>query len=86
MAENRIYVGNLPYSTDNDTLATIFSDVGEVISARIILDRDTGRSKGFGFVELSCMEDVEKAIKQFHGQDYNGRPLTVSYANPKKAN
>src|SRR6185369_4768165 len=79
----RLYVGNLSYQTTETDLTNLFQQVGEVESANIITDRDTGRSKGFGFVEMGN-EDAEKAIAQFNGTELNGRALTVNEARPRE--
>jgi RNA recognition motif-containing protein len=78
----KLYVGNLPFSATDQILADTFAQVGTVESARIITDRDTGRSKGFGFVEMSTDEEAAKAIEQFNGADYEGRAMTVNEARP----
>jgi RNA recognition motif-containing protein len=78
----RLYVGNLPFTTTNDELKDIFSEFGEVTSANVITDRDTGRSRGFGFVEMSS--GAESAIEALNGQDLSGRPLTVNEAKPRE--
>ncbi|SMP39181.1 RNA recognition motif domain-containing protein [Desulfonatronum lacustre] len=82
--DNKLYVGNLSYSTTEDDLHALFSDAGSVQSVAVIKDRDSGRSKGFGFVEMSSDEDAQKAIDLFHGTDYQGRPLTVNVARPRE--
>jgi RNA recognition motif-containing protein len=79
----KLYVGNLPYSTDDAALESQFSAVGKVESARVITDRDTGRSKGFGFVEMSTDEEANAAIEKFNGQSIGGRNMTVSEARPQ---
>ncbi len=79
----RIYVGNLSYQTTENDLASLFEQAGEVESVSIITDRDTGRSKGFGFVEMDN-EAADKAIAQFNGQEFNGRNLTVNEARPRE--
>lgn len=79
----RIYVGNLSYQTTEADLTTLFEQAGQVDSVNIITDRDTGRSKGFAFVEMSG-EDADKAITQFNGADVNGRALTVNEARPRE--
>jgi cold-inducible RNA-binding protein len=79
----RMYVGNLSYQTTETDLTSLFEQVGPVESVNIITDRDTGRSKGFGFVEMSN-EDAEKAIAQFNGTEMNGRALTVNEARPRE--
>ena len=78
-----IYVGNLPYSASDDQLNTMFSEYGSVDSARVIMDRDSGRSKGFGFVEMSSDTEAQAAIEALNGQDLDGRPLTVNEARPR---
>lgn len=78
----KLYVGNLPFSTDDATLGGIFSQVGTVESSKVIFDRETGRSKGFGFVEMSSDNEAAAAIERFNGADYQGRALTVSEARP----
>lgn len=79
----KLYVGNLPYTTDDATLESHFAAFGKVESARVITDRDTGRSKGFGFVEMSSDEEANKAIESLNGQSIGGRNLTVSEARPQ---
>jgi RNA recognition motif-containing protein len=78
-----IYVGNLPYATTGQELNEIFSEYGEVKSAKIIMDRDSGRSKGFGFVEMGDTE-ANKAIEDLNGAEYYGKQLTVNEAREKK--
>jgi cold-inducible RNA-binding protein len=78
----KIYVGNLSFQTTDADLNDMFSEVGHVESVRIITDRDTGRSKGFGFVEMSDDEAANKAIERFSGKEVNGRALTVNEARP----
>ncbi len=78
----KLYVGNLPFSATDQTLASIFAQCGTVVSAKVITDRDTGRSKGFGFVEMSTDGEAEEAISQFNGADFEGRPMTVNEAKP----
>lgn len=79
----RIYVGNLSYQTTENDLASLFEQIGQVESVDIIMDRDTGRSKGFAFVEMGN-EDADKAIAQLNGTEVNGRPLTVNEARPRE--
>ena len=79
---NKLYVGNLPFSATDQILADTFAQCGTVDSARIIMDRESGRSKGFGFVEMSSSAEAQKAIEQFNGADYDGRPMTVNEAKP----
>jgi RNA recognition motif-containing protein len=78
-----IYVGNLPYTMTDQELRTTFERFGEVRSAKIIMDRATNRSKGFGFVEMASQSDGEAAIKGLDGQPLNGRPLRVNPAAPR---
>ena len=78
----KLYVGNLPYSANDATLREKFEEVGTVDSSKVIMDRETGRSKGFGFIEMSSDEEAEEAISKFHGQEFNGRAMTVSEAKP----
>src|SRR5512143_3022488 len=82
--EAKLYVGNLPYTTVDADLQTLFSQAGTVKSAQVIRDRASGRSKGFGFVEMSSDEEAQSAITMFHGKDYSGRPLTVNLARPRE--
>jgi RNA recognition motif-containing protein len=77
-----LYVGNLPFSATDQLLVDTFSQCGTVESAKIITDRDTGRSKGFGFVEMSSDAEATAAINKFNGSDLGGRPLTVNEAKP----
>jgi len=81
-----IYVGNLSFSTTEDEIHSLFSGIGEVDTARIITDRDTGRSKGFGFVEMSDNDQAKSAIDQLNGAELGGRNLTVNEAKPKTDN
>lgn len=78
----KLYVGNLPFSATDDILADTFSEFGAVTSAKIIIDRDSGRSKGFGFVEMENDAEALDAISKLNGAEYNGRPLTVNEARP----
>ncbi|MEK6580288.1 MAG: RNA-binding protein [Bdellovibrionota bacterium] len=78
----KLYVGNLPFSATDQILATTFAQCGTVESAKIITDRDTGRSKGFGFVEMSSDAEAANAITKFNGADYEGRAMTVNEARP----
>ncbi len=79
----RIYVGNLPYGLTDGELEDTFTPHGTVESAQVIADRDTGRSKGFGFVEMPSKEEAEAAIAALNGQDMQGRALTVNEARPR---
>ena len=78
----KLYVGNLPFSTTDDTLAQAFSAYGEVLSAKVISDRETGRSKGFGFVEMSQDDAAEEAIRKLNNSSLEGRTITVNEARP----
>ena len=80
----KLYVGNLPYSVNDQKLNELFSEIGEVISAKVITDYDSGRSKGFGFVEMSNDEDAQKAISQIDGTEIDGRNLKVNEAKPRE--
>lgn len=79
-----LYVGNLPWNTTTDEINSFFSQFGEVVSSRIITDRETGRSRGFGFVEVGD-QDVERMAQELNGKDFGGRPLTVNEAKPKQS-
>jgi cold-inducible RNA-binding protein len=79
----KLYVGNLPYSATEDGLKTHFSSAGSVASVKIIIDRETGRSKGFGFVEMESDDGASSAVSQLDGQEYEGRSLRVSEAKPQ---
>jgi len=78
----RLYIGGLPYTTNEDGLKSAFSQAGTVESASIVMDRMTGRSRGFGFVEMSTDDEAMKAIEMFNGKDFEGRKLTVNEAKP----
>src|SRR3984957_6240362 len=80
----KLYVGNLPYSMTDTDLQNLFAQYGTVQSAQVIMDRDTGRSKGFGFVEMSTSEEGQAAIQALHDQEVNGRKLTVNEARPRE--
>lgn len=82
---NKLYVGNLSYSVRDDDLQQQFSAFGNVQSAKVMMERDTGRSKGFGFVEMSNAEEAQAAIEGLHGQNMGGRDLTVNIARPMEA-
>jgi cold-inducible RNA-binding protein len=80
----KLYVGNLSFQTSNQDLEQLFAQAGTVKSANVIEDRDTGRSRGFGFVEMGSTEEGEAAIAQFNGKEVNGRNLTVNEAKPRE--
>lgn len=78
----KLYVGNLPYSANDQTLTDKFSECGTVSSSKVIMDRDSGRSKGFAFVEMSSASEAANAISRFHGTDLDGRAINVTEAKP----
>jgi len=78
-----IYVGNLAFETDSNQLERLFAEHGQVTKAQIIADRDTGKSRGFGFVEMTSSTDAQTAISQLNGRDLGGRQLTVNMAKPR---
>lgn len=80
----KLYVGNLPFQTSSYDLEEMFGAVGTVESASVVEDRETGRSRGFGFVEMASKEEGEKAIEQFNGKEVNGRELKVNEAKPRE--
>ncbi len=81
----KLYVGNLTFSVNDGELRSIFEPHGQVASAQVIMDRDTGRSKGFGFVEMGTDQEAQSAINALNGQEVNGRALTVNEARPKES-
>ena len=81
----KLYVGGLPYSVQEDALKDLFAQAGSVTSAVIIMDKMSGRSKGFGFVEMSTAEEAQGAISMFNDQEFEGRKLTVNEARPMEA-
>lgn len=80
----KLFVGSLPYSATSDQLRELFEKFGTVTSADVIMDRHSGRSKGFGFVEFENDADADKAVAELNGKDYEGRALTVNEARPKE--
>ncbi len=80
----KLYVGNLAFQTSSEDLQQLFAQAGTVESASVVEDRETGRSRGFGFVEMSSKEEGEKAIDQFNGKEVNGRNLNVNEAKPRE--
>lgn len=80
----KLYVGNLSFNLTSDDLQEFFSQAGTVESAKVIEDRDTGRSRGFGFVEMASSEEAMAAIEQFNGQDLDGRSIVVNEARPRE--
>ena len=81
---SKIYVGNLPYSVTDASLRSNFAEYGGVSSAKVIMDRDTGQSKGFGFVEMASAEAAQAAISALHGMSVDGRKIVVSLAKPRE--
>ncbi len=80
----KLYVGNLSYSVSSSDLEEMFSSYGSVQSAQVISDRESGRSKGFGFVEMGSDDEAQAAIRAMNGQEHDGRPLTVNEARPRE--
>lgn len=80
----KLFVGSLSWNTTSEELNNFFATVGTVVSANVITDRDSGRSKGFGFVEMSSEEEAKKAIEELNGKELDGRPITVNEARPKE--
>jgi cold-inducible RNA-binding protein len=84
MNQNRLFVGNLSYQTMQDDLQEYFSQAGVVTSVNLMLDKVTGKSRGFAFVEFATAEEANKAVEQFQGKDFQGRALTVNIARPRE--
>lgn len=80
----KLFVGSLPWAVDDNGLGQIFSAVGNVVSATVIKDRQTGRSKGFGFVEMSTEEEAQKAVSELNGSEIEGRKIVVNIARPRE--
>lgn len=80
----KLFIGSLPYTTTDEELEQLFAAEGTVASARVIIDRETGRSKGFGFVEFENDDEAKAAIEKLNGSDYNGRSLVVNEARPQQ--
>jgi len=80
----KLFVGSLPWGVDDAALAQIFSAVGTVVTATVLKDRETGRSRGFGFVEMSTDEEAQKAVDQLNGSDVEGRKIVVNIARPRE--
>jgi RNA recognition motif-containing protein len=80
----KLYVGGLPYAVDSAQLQAFFAEAGEVVSAQVVMDRETGRSRGFGFVEMGTDEAAANAITTLNGRDMDGRTITVNEARPKE--
>jgi len=85
MAEKKLYIGGLSYGTKDESLKEGFGAAGTVVSAKVIIDKMTGRSKGFGFVEMNTPEEAAKAIELFNGKEFDGRTIKVSEARPQEA-
>ncbi|USN96943.1 MAG: RNA-binding protein [Candidatus Nomurabacteria bacterium] len=83
MASQNLFVGSLAFATTDDSLKAHFEQIGAVVSARVIMDRESGRSRGFGFVEFENDDDNQKAVDQLNGKELDGRPINVSIARPK---
>ena len=84
MNQNRLFVGNLSYETSEADLQDHFSQAGVVTSANLMVDKVTGKSRGFAFIEFATAEEAGKAVEQFHGQEFQGRALTVNVARPRE--
>lgn len=82
--KNKLYVGNLPFSADDSSIKELFSKSGTVTSASVIHDKETGRSKGFGFIEMSSEQEAATAIENLNGKELEGRALKVNLAKPKE--
>ncbi len=81
----KLYVGNLPYDVDREKLQNFFSEAGQVVDSVVITDRATGRSKGFGFVEMASDEEANKALEMFNSKDFEGRTIKVDFAKPQQS-
>jgi len=81
---SKLFIGSLAWTTTDDSLRDFFATVGTVVSANVIVDRDTNRSKGFGFVEMSTDEEAKKAIDELNGKELDGRPIVVNEARPRE--
>lgn len=84
MASQNLFIGSLAYATTDDSLKAFFETIGEVKSARVVMDRESNRSKGFGFVEYADEANNNKAVDQLNGKELDGRPINVSLARPKE--
>ena len=80
----KLFIGSLAWATTDDSLKDLFAQAGTVVSANVIMDRETNRSKGFGFVEMSSDEEAKKAVEELNGKDLDGRPIVVSEARPRE--
>lgn len=84
MNNKKLFVGSLPWAVDDARLAEIFAQAGNVVSAQVVKDRETGRSRGFGFVEMSTDEEAQNAVKNLNGADIEGRKIVVNIARPRE--
>lgn len=84
MNNKKLFVGSLPWGVDDAQLAQIFSQAGTVVSAQVVKDRDTGRSRGFGFVEMSTEEEAQAAVNNLNGSEVEGRKIVVNIARPRE--
>ena len=84
MSQSRLFVGNLSYQTGENDLQDYFAQAGAVTSVNLMLDKMTGKSRGFAFIEYGSAEDAQKAIEQFHDKDFQGRKITVNIARPRE--
>ncbi|MEK7617203.1 MAG: RNA-binding protein [Patescibacteria group bacterium] len=84
MNNKKLFVGSLPWEVDDAKLSEIFSQAGTVVSAQVVKDRDTGRSRGFGFVEMSTDEEAQAAVQNLNGSDVEGRKIVVNIARPRE--
>lgn len=81
----KLFIGNLSFKATEESLHELFSQAGEVVSTRVIIDRETGKSRGFGFVEMSSKEEADQAIQMFNEYNLMGRPIAVNEARPREA-
>ena len=84
MNNRKLFVGSLPWGVDDAALAQLFAQAGTVVSAQVVKDRETGRSRGFGFVEMSSEEEANNAVKNLNGADIDGRKIVVNIARPRE--
>lgn len=82
--EKKLFVGNLPFAVNDESLSKLFAEVGKVESANVVTDKFSGRSRGFGFVEMSSEDEAKKAIDELNGKEVEGREIVVNEARPKK--